>query len=51
MSSEISMNEAILELLKVYAMVHGAMVSLAEIPEKLQKMADFFGSRLFSIRR
>ncbi len=46
MSPEISVKEAILELSKIYAMVHGARISLAEIPEKSQKMADLFGLKL-----
>ena len=46
MSPKISVKEAILELSKIYAMVHGARVSLAEIPDKSQKMADLFGLKL-----
>ena len=46
MSPKISVKEAILELSKIYAMVHGARTSLAEIPEKSQKMADLFGLKL-----
>ncbi|MDA8143717.1 MAG: hypothetical protein M0T81_07015 [Thermoplasmatales archaeon] len=40
------MNERIRELSKIYAMVHVAMVSLAEIPEKSQNIADLFGLKL-----
>ena len=47
MSPKISVKEAVLELSKIYAMIHGAMVSLMEIPEKSQKMADLFGLKLF----
>ena len=46
MSPKISVKEAVLELSKIYAMIHGAMVSLMEIPEKSQKMADLFGLKL-----
>ena len=46
MSPKISVKEAVLELSKIYAMVHGARVSLAEIPEKSEKMADLFGLKL-----
>ena len=35
-----------MELSKIYAMVHGARISLAEIPGKSQKMADLFGLKL-----
>ena len=45
-SPKISVKEAVLELSKIYAMVHGARVSLAEIPEKSQNMADLFGLKL-----
>ncbi len=46
MSPKVSVKEAILELSKIYAMVHGARVSLAEIPEKSQNMADLFELKL-----
>ena len=46
MSPKISVKESIMELSKIYAMVHGARISLAEIPEKSQKMADLFGLKL-----
>ena len=42
MSPKISLKEAILELSKIYAMIHRARVSLAEIPEKSPNMGDFF---------
>ncbi|MHB1709461.1 MAG: hypothetical protein ACYCT2_08325 [Thermoplasmataceae archaeon] len=43
MSLTISVKEAILELSKIYAMVHGARTSLTEILEKSQNMFDLFG--------
>ncbi len=46
MSPKVSVKEAILELSKIYAMVHGARVSLAEIPEKSPNMADLFELKL-----
>ena len=46
MSPKISVKDAILELSKIYVLVHGARTSLAEIPEKSQKMADLFGLKL-----
>lgn len=44
---KISVKEAILELSKIYAMVHDARISLVEISEKSRKMADLFGLKLF----
>ena len=46
MSPKVSVKESILELSKIYAMVHGARVSLAEIPEKSQNMAGLFELKL-----
>ena len=46
MSPKISVKDAIFELSKIYVLVHGARTSLAEIPEKSQKMADLFGLKL-----
>ena len=46
MSPKISEKDAILELSKIYVLVHGARTSLAEIPEKSQKMAGLFGLKL-----
>ena len=43
MSPKISLKEAILELSKIYAMIHRARVSLAE---KSQNMADLFELKL-----
>jgi hypothetical protein len=41
MSPKISVKDAILELSKIYVLVHGARTSLAEIPEKSQKMSHW----------
>ncbi|EQD29094.1 transposase [mine drainage metagenome] len=46
MSSKISVKETLRETSKIYAMVHGARISTAEIPEKTQKMANIFGLKL-----
>ena len=40
------MDERILELSKIYALVHGARVSLAKIPEKSRNIADLFELKL-----
>ena len=42
------MDERILELSKIYAMVHGARVSFAEIPQKSLNIADLFELKLSS---
>ena len=39
-------DERIPELSKIYAMVHVAMVSLSEIPEKSRNTVDLFGLKL-----
>ena len=46
MSPKISVKEAILELSRIYAIVHDARIFLSEIPEKSQKIADLFGMKL-----
>ena len=39
-------NEAVPELPKIYAMVHGARAFLVETPEKSQKMTGLFRLKL-----
>ena len=48
MLSKISLKKAILELSKIYAMVHSTRISFTEIPAKSQKMADLFSLKLSS---
>ena len=48
MLSKIPMGEAILILLKIYAMIYSTRISFGEIPEKSQKMAGLFGMKLSS---
>lgn len=47
LSHKISVKEALFELSKIYVIADGARRSLAEIPDKSQKMADAFGLKLY----
>ena len=47
LSHEISVKEVLFELSKIYVIADGARRSLAEIPDKSQKIADAFGLKLY----
>ena len=47
LSHKISVKEVLFELSKIYVIADGARRSLAEIPDKSQKIADAFGLKLY----
>ena len=47
LSQKISVKEALFELSKIYVIADGARRSLAEIPDKSQKMAEIFELKLY----
>ena len=47
LSQKISVKEALFELSKIYVIADGARRSLAEIPDKAQKMAEIFELKLY----
>ncbi len=42
-----SVKDALFELSKIYVIAEGARRALAEIPERLKKVSDLFGLKLY----
>ena len=47
LSQKMSVKEVLFELSKIYVIVNGAKITLSEIPERSQKIADAFGLKLY----
>ena len=47
LSDKISVNEALFELSRIHVIADGTRMSVAEISDKSQKIADAFGLKLY----